>query len=183
LFIAYSKFFQRILFFLLHSQFFLRSCKMALPLALINDGNIVVAKTPTPKSSFKSSVLHRSLHSSPPVVQSANGLYITLKHASGRTQNLLDATGGAAVSCIGHGNGRVKAAITKQMDEVSYAHSLFFATNAGEELGKELMRGTEGKMGACFIVSSGGLSLASRALSKLTYPEQRRRITNTHYRF
>jgi len=41
------------------------------------------------------------------------------------------------------------------MDEVSYAHSLFFVTDAGEELGKELVRGTGGKMGAVFVVSSG----------------------------
>jgi adenosylmethionine-8-amino-7-oxononanoate aminotransferase len=123
--------------------------------ALINDGNVVVDPTPTPKTPFKSNVLHRSLHTSPPIVQSANGLHITLKHDSGKVQTLLDATGGAAVSCLGHGNARVKTAINKQQDEVSYVHSLFFATNAGEELGKELVRGTEGEMGACFIVCSG----------------------------
>jgi hypothetical protein len=128
---------------------------MTPPTTLLNDGNIVLDPQPTPQPQVKSNVLHRSLHASPPVIQSAKGLYFDLKHASGKSQTLLDATGGAAVSCLGHGNQRVKDAILKQMDEVSYAHSLFFVTNAGEELGRELVSGTEGEMGAVFIVSSG----------------------------
>jgi len=79
----------------------------------------------------------------------------TSPHLAGKTQTILDATGGPAVSCLGYGNERVKAAVAKQQDEISYAHSMFFGTRAGEELGEELIRGTGGEMGRCFIVSSG----------------------------
>jgi adenosylmethionine-8-amino-7-oxononanoate aminotransferase len=88
-------------------------------------------------------------------VVAAEGLYLILSNG----QRILDATGGAAVSCLGHNNTHVKAAIAKQQDEVSYCHSLFFSTRVGEELADELVRGTEGKMARCFIVSSGKLQL------------------------
>jgi adenosylmethionine-8-amino-7-oxononanoate aminotransferase len=98
-----------------------------------------------------SAVLHRNIHNLPAQVVAAKGLYITL----GNGQTILDATGGAAVSCLGHGNERVKQAIQKQMDVVSYCHSLFYRTEVAEELAKELVRGTGGEMTRVYIVSSG----------------------------
>jgi len=59
------------------------------------------------------------------------------------------------VACLGHGNKRVKDAIAKQMDVVSYCHSLFFSTSAAEALAKELVASTHGEMAKAFIVSSG----------------------------
>lgn len=145
---------------------------MATATPVLNPGNIVLDSSP-PTTSHRSHVLHRSLHASPSVVQSAQGLYFNLKYASGKIQALLDVTGGAAVSCLGHGNARVKAAISKHMGEVSYAHSMFFVTNAGEELGKELVQGTDGEMGAVFIVSSGSEAMeAAMKLSRQYFLEQ-----------
>ncbi|GAB7340953.1 hypothetical protein MBLNU457_7297t1 [Dothideomycetes sp. NU457] len=86
--------------------------------------------SPTPSPSPpKSSVLHRSLHTSPPHVISAQGKYLHLSNG----QKILDATGGAAVSCLGHGNARVKKAVMAQMDQVAYCHSAFYGTSAGSE--------------------------------------------------
>ena len=68
---------------------------------------------------------------------------------------LLDATGGAAVSCLGHGHQRVKEAIISQLDVVSYVHSATFATEAAELLAKELVESTGGEMSKAYIVSSG----------------------------
>ena len=98
-----------------------------------------------------SSVLHRSLKTIPHKVVAAKGLYLTLSNG----QKILDATGGAAVSCLGHGNARVQAAITRQMAVVSYCHSLFFSTQVAEDLAAELCAGTGGAMTKAFIVSSG----------------------------
>lgn len=50
----------------------------------------------------KSAVLHRSLHHKPLHVLSAKGNFLYLDNG----QEILDATGGAAVSCLGHGNER-----------------------------------------------------------------------------
>lgn len=137
------------------------------PHAIVNDGNTVVvpedpSSTPA-KINDKSHVLHRSLHNKPHTVVAAQGLYLTLSNG----QKILDATGGAAVSCLGHNHPRVKAAIAKQQDTVSYCHSLFFGTQAGEELADELVKGTNGKMARCFIVSSGELMHVCEAESML----------------
>lgn len=81
----------------------------------------------------------------------ASGNYLHLADGG----KLLDATGGAAVSCLGHGNQRVKEAIISQLDVVSYVHSATFATEAAEMLAKELVESTGGVMSKAYIVSSG----------------------------
>ena len=129
---------------------------------IMNDGNIVFTTTDDMSQTEgttinghadtkSSSVLHRSLHHDPLKVVSASGLYLTLSNG----QKILDATGGAAVSCLGHGHERIKNAIKEQMEQVSYCHSLFFGTDAAEELAKELVQSTNGEMQKVFVISSG----------------------------
>lgn len=79
---------------------------------VMNDGNVVAeasvecglvqdaSKVLEQKS--KSAVLHRSLHHDPLRVTSAKGHYLHLSNG----QRIFDASGGAAVACIGHGNDR-----------------------------------------------------------------------------
>ena len=52
------------------------------------------------------------------------------------------------------------------MQQVSYCHSLFYATTAAEDLASLLIQSTEGKMARAFIISSG--SEAVEAALKLT---------------
>jgi adenosylmethionine-8-amino-7-oxononanoate aminotransferase len=92
----------------------------------------------------QSAVFHRSLHADPISVIGANGNYLHLDDG----RKLLDATGGAAVSCLGHANKRVKEAIISQLDVVSYVHSATFGTEAAEKL-------ANGEMSKAYIVSSG----------------------------
>lgn len=47
-------------------------------------------------------VLHRSLHAKPAYVVGAQGNYLHLSNG----QRILDASGGAAVACLGHGDAR-----------------------------------------------------------------------------
>lgn len=58
--------------------------------------------TQSSTSKAGSSVLHRSLHEQPLSVAHAEGIYIHLKDG----RRILDATGGAAVACLGHQNKR-----------------------------------------------------------------------------
>ena len=73
---------------------------------LVNDGNIVDGvshyATEAKGDSEKSSVMHRSLYQEPLHVISAKGNYLHLSNG----QKIFDATGGAAVSCLGHGDER-----------------------------------------------------------------------------
>ncbi|WP_258402600.1 aminotransferase class III-fold pyridoxal phosphate-dependent enzyme, partial [Burkholderia multivorans] len=51
----------------------------------------------------------------------------------------IDACGGAAVSCLGHSNQRVIDAIKRQVQQLPYAHTSFFTTDAAEELADRLV--------------------------------------------
>ena len=98
-----------------------------------------------------SALLHRNLHAPPRRVTGAEGHFLTLDDG----QVILDATGGAAVSCLGHAHPRALEAMRRRAGEVAYCHSLFFATGAAEDLARELCEGTGGALARAFIVSSG----------------------------
>jgi adenosylmethionine-8-amino-7-oxononanoate aminotransferase len=98
-----------------------------------------------------SAVLHRSVHETPKLSISAKGGYIYLE--DGKT--ILDATGGAAVSCIGHNDPRVNQAIIDQLNKISYAHTAFFGSQPFEALAKTLVESTGGKMTKLLVISSG----------------------------
>ena len=70
-----------------------------------DNGSVKVHINGKPDSS---AVLHRSLHHKPLHVQSAKGNLLCLDNG----QKILDATGGAAVSCLGHGNERFEGGIS-----------------------------------------------------------------------
>ena len=67
----------------------------------------------------------------------------------------LDACGGAAVSCLGHGHPEILAAIHEQVDKLAYAHSSFFTTEVAEELGHDLVSHAPAGMSHAYFVSGG----------------------------
>lgn len=77
-----------------------------------------------------SHILHRQLQHALPVAASASGVMVT--DTEGRTY--IDASGGAAVSCLGHSHPDVLAAMHAQIDRVAYVHTSFFTTQVAEEL-------------------------------------------------
>lgn len=50
---------------------------------------------------------------------------------------------------------RVRQAVIRQMDNVSYCHSLFYGTDAAEDLATMLIDSTDGEMSKAFFISSG----------------------------
>jgi adenosylmethionine-8-amino-7-oxononanoate aminotransferase len=96
-------------------------------------------------------VLHRDLRRTPPVAVAGRGMYIT--DASGR--EYLDACGGAAVSCLGHGHPDVLAAMRAQTDKLAYAHTSFFTTEVAEELADRLIRTAPAGTSHAYFVSGG----------------------------
>src|SRR3546814_5233593 len=79
-------------------------------------------------------LLHRAIHASLPVAVGGRG--IELFDADGKAY--IDASGGAAVSCLGHGHPAVLAALHEQLDKLAYAHTGFFTTEAAERLADRL---------------------------------------------
>lgn len=98
-----------------------------------------------------SAVLYRTLRERPKTVIGSSGNYLHLENG----QAIFDASGGAAVSCLGHGNERVKQAMMAQLEANAYSYSLFFSSPAGEKLAKLLVDSTDGVMSKALIVSSG----------------------------
>jgi len=84
----------------------------------------------------------------------------------------IDASGGAAVSCLGHGHPDVIQAVKKQLDEVAYAHSSFFTTQVCEDLADFLARHAPGDLNHVYFVSGGSEAIeASLKLARQYFVE------------
>lgn len=68
-----------------------------------------------------SHVIHRHLHQTPPIAVSGDGCWLVDQQG----RRYLDASGGAAVSCLGHGHPAVIAAMHAQIDRLAFAHTGF----------------------------------------------------------
>jgi len=106
-------------------------------------------------------ILHRQLRGQYPLAARAEGCYI--EDAEGR--RYLDASGGAAVSCLGHGHPDVLAAMHAQLDRIAYAHTSFFSTPVAEELADVLVADAPAGISHVYLVSGG--SEAMEAALKL----------------
>jgi adenosylmethionine-8-amino-7-oxononanoate aminotransferase len=102
-------------------------------------------------SSTATHVFHRHLHNQPPTAVSGEGVYLT--DSTGK--KYLDASGGAAVSCLGHGHPDVLAAMHAQIDSLAYAHTGFFTTDVAEQLADQLIRTAPQGMSRVYFVSGG----------------------------
>lgn len=67
----------------------------------------------------------------------------------------LDGSGGAAVSCLGHSDKKIKAAIRDQLDALAFAHTGFFTTQTAETLGRRLIEGAPSGLTRAYLVSGG----------------------------
>ena len=96
-------------------------------------------------------ILHRSLRGQMPLAISARGVTVTDREG----RQYIDASGGAAVSCLGHGHPDVIAAMHAQIDEIAYAHTSFFSTEVAEELADMLIADAPPGMSHAYLVSGG----------------------------
>ena len=122
-----------------------------------------------------SQVLHRQLQHALPVATGAAG--VTITDAEGRAY--IDASGGAAVSCLGHGHPDVLQAMHAQIDRLAYAHTSFFTTEVAEELASTLVAGAPQGMSHAYFVSGGSeaveaaLKMARQYFVEIGQPERR----------
>ena len=98
-----------------------------------------------------SHVFPRHTKASYPTATSAEGCYIY--DQSGKAY--LDMSGGAAVSCLGHGDPEVLAAIDQQARQLAFAHTGFFTSEPAEELADLLIENAPGRLDRCYFVSGG----------------------------
>jgi len=110
-----------------------------------------------------SHLLHRSLNDRLPTVVAGQGA--TLTDRTGK--RYLDACGGAAVSCLGHDNEKVRAALKEQIDGVAFAHTSFFTNEPAEELASFLVARAPEGTGNGRVMYLGSGSEAMEAALKL----------------
>ncbi|QIA23515.1 aspartate aminotransferase family protein [Mesorhizobium sp. AA22] len=96
-------------------------------------------------------ILHRQIHATLPVAIGGKG--IELFDRDGRAY--IDASGGAAVSCLGHSHPDVTAALHAQADKLAYAHTSFFTNERAETLADKLVSGAPQGISHAYFVSGG----------------------------
>ena len=96
-------------------------------------------------------IFGRSTRISPPVAVAGDGCYLI--DADGK--RYLDGSGGAAVSCLGHSNQRLREALHAQLDRLAYAHTGFFTSEPAEELADRLIAKAPEGLDRVYLVSGG----------------------------
>jgi adenosylmethionine-8-amino-7-oxononanoate aminotransferase len=125
-----------------------------------------------------SHVFHRDMTWTPPIAVRGEGPYII--DAEGR--RYLDACGGSAVSCLGHNHPEIQEAIRRQVDQLAFAYSGFFTTEAAEALAETLMRTAPTGLTHVFYTSGGSeacesaLKLARQYFVEIGQPSRHRFI-------
>ncbi len=93
----------------------------------------------------------------PPTAVRGEGCY--LYDESGK--QYLDGSGGAAVSCLGHGDRTIIDAVKAQLDSLAYAHTGFFTSEPAEALADLLIEHAPGDLDRVYLVSGGSEAMES----------------------
>lgn len=98
-----------------------------------------------------SHVFPRNITAPPVKAVASEGCYIIDETG----KRYLDGSGGAAVSCLGHGDPEVIAAIKEQTEQMAFAHTGFFTSNPAEELAEVLIEHAPAGLDRVYFVSGG----------------------------
>jgi adenosylmethionine-8-amino-7-oxononanoate aminotransferase len=126
----------------------------------------------------RSRVLHRSLREAPPKAIGGEGVWLIAEDG----RRILDASGGAAVSCLGHQHPRVLEAMSRQASKLAYAHTSFFSSEPAEALADKLVGHEPGGLGYAYLVSGGSeaieasIKLARQYFIEIGQPQRQRFI-------
>src|SRR5204862_2979756 len=122
-----------------------------------------------------SRVMHRSLRETPPRAIGGDGVWLIAEDG----RRILDASGGAAVSCLGHQHPRVLEAMSRQASKLAYAHTGFFSSEPAEALADHLLGDEPGGLSHAYFVSGGseaieaGIKLARQYFIEIGQPQRR----------
>ncbi len=113
-------------------------------------------------------VFPRNSNNLPPVGLRGDGVYLT--DSDGK--QYLDGSGGAAVSCLGHGDQAVIEAIKSQLDSMAYAHNSFLTSEPAEQLADILIDNAPAGLDRVYFVSGGSEAIeAALKLARQYYLE------------
>src|SRR3978361_1203245 len=133
-------------------------------------------------ASQKSRVLHRSLRETPPRAVGGEGVWLIAEDG----RRILDGSGGAAVSCLGHQHPRVLDAMSRQASKLAYAHTGFFSAEPAEALAEKIVGDEPGGLAYAYFVSGGSeaveasIKLARQYFIESGQPQRQRFIARRH---
>ena len=125
-----------------------------------------------------SRIFQRQIGVDLPVAAGGEGIYIV----DGAGKRYLDASGGAAVSCLGHSDADVRRAIKEQVDKLAFAHTGFFTSEPAEALADVLIEGAPAGIERVYYMSGGSeaveaaLKMARQYFLETGRPERARFI-------
>lgn len=125
-----------------------------------------------------SNIFHRSPKT--PLATAVRGEASFLFDAEGK--RYYDGSGGAAVSCLGHGHPEVIEAVIEQMRKLDYAHTSFFTSEPAERLADVLAQRSPPDLGHVYFLSSGSEAMETALKMARQYhvergePERRHNI-------
>ncbi|OJY36241.1 MAG: aspartate aminotransferase family protein [Rhodobacterales bacterium 65-51] len=120
----------------------------------------------------------RSTKGALPVAVRGEGCYLI--DAAGK--RYFDGSGGAAVSCLGHSDAGVRAALHDQLDRLAFAHTGFFTSEPAEALADRLIAHAPPGIDRVYLVSGGSeaveaaLKLARQYFMEIGQPQRHRVI-------
>ncbi|MCL7464054.1 aspartate aminotransferase family protein [Phaeovulum sp. NW3] len=123
-------------------------------------------------------IFGRSTRGHLPTAVAGDGCYLI--DAAGK--RYLDGSGGAAVSCLGHSNAAVRAALHDQLDRLAFAHTGFFTSDPAEQLADTLVAAAPEGIDRVYLVSGGSeaveaaLKLARQYFLEIGQPQRHRVI-------
>ena len=125
-----------------------------------------------------SNVFPRNCKIQAPLAVQGDGVYIIDRTG----KRYLDASGGAAVSCLGHSDAEVIEAIKSQVERLEFAHTGFFSSVPAEALAELLIKEAPGDLDRVYFVSGGSeaveaaIKLARQYFIEIGQPQRHRVI-------
>jgi adenosylmethionine-8-amino-7-oxononanoate aminotransferase len=124
-----------------------------------------------------SRILHRSITHSYPVAVGGEGIRIIDSNG----KQYIDASGGAAVSCLGHGHSDITRAMHEQADKLAFAHTSFFTTEPAEQLADELIAHAPKGISHVYYVSGGSEAIEAALKMARQYHVERGEPQRRHF--
>jgi len=120
-------------------------------------------------TSNRTSIFHRFPGADMPRAVAGDGPYII----DDRGNRYLDASGGAAVSCLGHSHEPTIRAVREAVGQLAFAHTSFFTSEAAEKLATFLAQATQGDLNHVYYLSGGSEAVeAALKLARQYYVEK-----------
>ena len=122
-------------------------------------------------------VFHRHTKAALATAVAGDGIYIIDETG----KRYLDASGGAAVSCLGHSDADIIAAAKGQMDRLAYAHTAFFTNPPLEALATAMIDGAPAPLARVYFTSGGSEAIETALKMARQYYVEKGQSQRRHF--